>query len=256
MFAEVNGVRIHYEVAGTEGPRVALLHGWGCSTELMKPVADGLRSSYRTLTLDFPGHGSSGKPPEPWGVPEYADCLLRLLRQENFLPCALVAHSFGCRVSAWAAAENPDLFTRLVLTGAAGLKKQPTEAERRRSEAYRKQKMIASRIGTLPGLSGLSGKIQEHLIQKYGSADYKALDPDMRETFNRVIRQDLRETYSRIRQSTLLIWGENDTETPLWMGQEIEQLIPDAGLVIFEGRSHFAYLEETQRFLTILKSFL
>lgn len=39
------------------------------------------------------------------------------------------------------------------------------------------------------------------------------------------------------------------------MGQKMEQSIPDAGLVVFEGRSHFAFVEEPQRFLTIVKTF-
>ena len=54
----------------------------------------------------------------------------------------------------------------------------------------------------------------------------------------------------------LLIWGGNDTETPLWMGQQMEKAIPDAGLVVFDGRSHFAFLEEAQRFQVIVTTFL
>ena len=42
----------------------------------------------------------------------------------------------------------------------------------------------------------------------------------------------------------------------MWMGQQMEQQIPDAGLVVFEGRTHFAFVEEWQRFLVIVKSFL
>ena len=36
------GVTIHYELAGSGSKRVVLLHGWGCDTSLMKPVADFL----------------------------------------------------------------------------------------------------------------------------------------------------------------------------------------------------------------------
>ena len=78
----------------------------------------------------------------------------------------------------------------------------------------------------------------------------------MRRTFVKVINQDLSDLYPQIRQSTLLIWGDADTETPLWMGREMEKQIPDAGLVILEGGTHFAYLEQIQRFNTICKHFL
>ena len=78
----------------------------------------------------------------------------------------------------------------------------------------------------------------------------------MRKTFVKVINQDLSGLYQRFQSSTLLIWGENDTETPLWMAEEMEKSIPDAGLVILDGGSHFAYLEQNARFNTIVLAFL
>lgn len=36
------GVRVHYEICGSGARRVVLLHGWGCSTALMKPISDSL----------------------------------------------------------------------------------------------------------------------------------------------------------------------------------------------------------------------
>ncbi len=257
MFTDIMGTKIYYETAGPEGaPPVVLLHGWGCDTRLMRPVADGLKDDHRVLLLDFPGHGQSGKPPVPWGVPEYAACLRALLEQQGFVPCDAVAHSFGCRVAAYLASEDPAVFRRLVLTGAAGLKKPQTEEARKRGEKYRKEKALAQKLGRVPGLGKLSDRLTEQVRRKYGSADYNALAPDMRETFVRVISLDLRDRYPLIRQSTLLVWGSEDTETPLWMGQEMEKLIPDAGLVVLEGGSHFAYMEQIGRFRAILRAFL
>ncbi|MBQ8202339.1 MAG: alpha/beta hydrolase, partial [Clostridia bacterium] len=89
------GVKIHYELAGNGARRVVLLHGWGCSTKLMKPIADFLAKDMTVLSVDFPAHGESGRPPEPWGVPEFAACLKELLQELRFLPCSVIAHSFG-----------------------------------------------------------------------------------------------------------------------------------------------------------------
>ena len=55
---------------------------------------------------------------------------------------------------------------------------------------------------------------------------------------------------------TLLIWGTEDTETPLWMGEMMEKKIPDAGLVKLEGGTHFAYLEHLEQFLAVVIYFL
>ena len=97
---------------------------------------------------------------------------------------------------------------------------------------------------------------EEKLRQKYGSRDYNALDEEMRKTFVKVIQLDLADCLPLIRQPVLLIWGDRDTETPLWMGQKMEREIPDAGLVILEGGSHFAYLEQAPRFNAIVRTFL
>ena len=247
---------VHYERMGETGSPMVLLHGWGCDLGHMRPVAEALKEDHRVLLLDFPGHGESGRPPEPWGVPEYAACLRELLSRLSFTPCAAVAHSFGCRVAVYLASEEPALFTKLVLTGAAGIRPKPSEEARKRSARYQKLKGYAESAKHIPGLGHAAERWEEKLRQQYGSRDYNALDAEMRQTFVRVINLDLSDRYPSLRQSTLLLWGDADTETPLWMGREMEKMIPDAGLVLLEGGSHFAYLEQIGRFNTIVRHFL
>ena len=121
MKENVNGTEICYRIEGEGTGRVLLLHGWGCDMKMMQPVADALKTDHITLNIDLPGHGESGRPPEPWGVPEYAGCVLELLRKLSFIPCSVIAHSFGCRIAAYLEAEHPELFKRIVFTGAAGI---------------------------------------------------------------------------------------------------------------------------------------
>ena len=256
MIKDIDGVSLHYTLAGSGNEKVLLLHGWGCNGSLMKPVADALQDEYLTLTPDFPGHGESGRPPEPWGVPEYARCLCKLLEETGFFPCHVIAHSFGCRIAAWIAAESPSLFRKIVFTGAAGIRPKPSAETQKRSKKYKKLKSICEKVRKVPGFSHAAEKWENNLRMKYGSRDYNALDEEMRKTFVKVINQDLSGLYQRFQSSTLLIWGENDTETPLWMAEEMEKSIPDAGLVILDGGSHFAYLEQNARFNTIVLAFL
>ena len=256
MDRELCGTRVHYERCGAGSRRVVLLHGWGCEIRLMKPVADFLAQDCEVLILDFPAHGASGRPPEPWGVPEYAACLKALLEAEDFLPCAVVAHSFGGRVAVWLASEYPDMFDRLVLTGAAGLKKPQTEESRKRGEQFKRLKALCEGAKKTHLLGTLPDRMEEKLRQKYGSADYNALDDEMRKTFVKVISLDLEDRLPLIRVPVLLLWGDRDDQTPLWMGQKMEKLIPDAGLVTLEGGTHFAYLEQLNRFNTVTHYFL
>lgn len=252
----INGTEICYQTAGEGDEKVLLLHGWGCDKNLMIPVADSLKSHFRTLVIDFPGHGESSRPPEPWGVQEYAENLHELLTKLSFTPCSVIAHSFGCRITAFLESKYPELFEKIVFTGAAGIRPRPTEESLKRTARFQKLKGYCERAGKIPLFAKAASAFEERLRQKYGSPDYNALDNDMRRTFVRIINQDLTDLYVRFQAPTLLIWGDEDTETPLWMAEEMKKRIPDAGLVILEGGTHFAYLEQLQRFSLIVKQFL
>lgn len=249
------GVNVHYELSGSGEKRVALLHGWGCDISLMKPVADFLSRDMTVLSVDFPAHGKSGRPPEPWGVPEFAACTLELLKKLDFLPCSVIAHSFGGRITIELASQDATLFERLILTGSAGLKPRPSEEGRKRSARYQRLKGLCEKAKAMKVFGKLPDALEERLRQKYGSKDYIALDPEMRKTFVKVVNHDQTDMLAAIRQPTLLMWGDQDTETPMWMAQLMEERIPDAGLVVLEGGSHFAYLEQVGRFNAIAHNF-
>ena len=136
----IKGTQVHYKLEGNGKNRVLLLHGWGCDLHMMEPVAEALLQTHQVLLVDFPGHGESSRPPEPWGVPEYADCLKELILRLGFAPCSVVAHSFGCRITTWLAAQEPTLFEKIVFTGAAGIRPVQTDEAKKRSERYKKLK--------------------------------------------------------------------------------------------------------------------
>jgi pimeloyl-ACP methyl ester carboxylesterase len=92
--------------------------------------------------------------------------------------------------------------------------------------------------------------------RRVASADWLNASDAMRGTFRRVIDEDLTPRLSRIHAPTLLIWGEADAETPLWMGKLMEERIPDAGLVVLDGAGHYAYAERVGEFNRIAAHFL
>lgn len=256
MTKNICGTEVSYTLQGSGKGKLLLLHGWGCDGRLMQSVASAFADRFQILIPDFPGHGNSGKPPEPWGVQEYADCIRILLEETGFVPCCVIAHSFGCRIVSVLAATHPQLFVKIIFTGGAGIRKPLSDEAKKRTEHYKKLKGLYESFGKIPLMHSAAEKMEDRLRKKYGSADYNALDEEMRKTFVKVISQDLTEYYPHFQASTLLIWGDADTETPLWMGKKMEELIPDAGLVILEGGSHFAYLEQAARFNLIANHFL
>ena len=256
MLLTANGASVYCEQMGEGSRQVLLLHGWGCTTEHFRPIMQAMEKDYRMTVIDFPGHGKSGRPPKPWGVSDYADCVVDVMDQLGIEKCHLIAHSFGGRVSLHLAANRPERVGKMVLTGCAGLKKPQTEEQKKRSADYQKKKKTLQGLEKLPFFGKMAEKALEKLRKQYGSADYNALDADMRQTFVKVISEDLSHLLPKIQASTLLVWGEKDQDTPLWMGQKMEKEIPDAGLVIFENDDHFAYLRQWPRFVKVIRAFL
>ena len=244
MYTEVDGVKIRYITEG-EGENVLLLHGWGGKLESFQPVFNALKQDFKVTAIDFPAHGESEEPPIPWDVDDFADFTVKLMGGLGIEKCHVAAHSFGGRVAIAMSTKHPELFGKLVLTGAAGLLPEPTAKSKLRKVAYNIFIKVANE------------NMKDALRDRFSSADYKALaSKKMKQTFVKVIGQDLRGRLPLIKSSTLLVWGSDDFETPLGYGQIMEKEIPDAGLVVFEGCGHYAYLERVGDFNKIVRHFL
>lgn len=245
----IHGATVHVQIQG-EGYPVLLLHGWGGSTASVKPIADFLRSKYRVISIDFPGHGESSEPPEAWSVTEYGEMVKELLDRLNVEKCHVFGHSFGGRVSIYLSAAYPERVNKLLLCDSAGI--MPKRGFKYYFRVYRHKlgKKLA-KVGFIDRAFKLSEK-----AKNAGSADYRALSDNMKKTFIRVVNQDLAPFMPSIRAETLLVWGSEDEATPLWQGRKMESLIKDSALVVFEGAGHFAYLDQYARFCAVYKCFL
>ncbi len=257
MIFSYNGMDVYYEQKGQGKSNVLLLHGWGGSTDSWIPVTKALSSNAVVTTLDFPGHGKSQMVPEAWNVDQFMEMTSAFIEHLKIEGCDIVAHSFGGRVSLLLASSHPQLINKMVLTGCAGLKPNRNANYYIRTYTYK----ILKAIYQSPIVHTMIGKertehLRKKLQSKFGSKDYNDLDEKMRATFVKVVNQDLRHCLKKIDASTLLIWGENDTATPLWMGQIMEKEIKDAGLVVFKDVGHFAYLDKCADFIKIVKTFL
>ena len=78
----------------------------------------------------------------------------------------------------------------------------------------------------------------------------------MRETFKKVINLDLTPNLKDITRPTLLIWGENDIDTPVYMAKTMEKNIKDSGLVILKDAKHFSYIDKINEYNVIVDNFL
>ena len=115
---------------------------------------------------------------------------------------------------------------------------------------------IASRSARMVGRLGPAGRaIRDRAYRRLASEDYRNAG-DMRPTFVKIVNEDLSDLLPSIRSSTLLVWGSEDDAVPVSHARKMEAAIPDAGLVLFEGAGHFAYLDDPQRFCRVARHFL
>ncbi|MBQ6860045.1 MAG: alpha/beta hydrolase [Clostridia bacterium] len=253
MKINIDGVNINYEVMG-EGKPILLLHGWGACINAMAPIWQFLKNTRKVYVLDFPGEsGESDVLLNPWGVPEYAEMTKKFIEQNNIEGCDVIAHSFGGRVTIYLASKYEKLFDKIILTDAAGVKPKKTL---RKSF---KQKMFKAGAWCLKIF--LPKDKKDEVLKKYrdkhSSADYKAIKSEiMKETFKKVISLDLTPNLKDIKNSTLLIWGEKDIDTPLYMANIMKYNIPDSGIVVIKNAGHFSYLDDSAQYNRVIDSFL
>jgi pimeloyl-ACP methyl ester carboxylesterase len=248
----VDGLKIrvvHAAGAGAGSLPVVVLHGWGASLEAVAPILQGLEPAFDVLALDLPGFGASEPPSRPWSVDDYARHVLEVCDQHGLQRFSIVGHSFGARLGIAIASSHPQLVGRMVLTGAAGIKP-------RRKPSYYGRVAVAKTGRFVGAVGGAPGKrLQDRMRRRVASQDWLDASEAMRGTFRAVVGEDLSPRLGSIRASTLLIWGDEDLDTPLWMGRRMEDEIGDAALIVLNG-GHYVYAERAAEFNRITEHFL
>lgn len=213
------------------------LHGWGQNIEMMMPIAKPFTDKYNVLIIDLPGFGLSDEPKEAWTLYDYADMVNFFAKEFKLDSPILIGHSFGGKISICYALKYKT--KKLVLLAAPYDRKitKPT------------LKMKVFKILKKTPFASLAKK---HM----GSLDYRNASDMMRNVLVKHVNTDLKEEVKKIKCPTLLIWGTNDEAVDYNDALVLEKLIPDCGLVTYEGCSHYAYLERLNQTVNILKSFI
>lgn len=235
-----------------EGDPVLMLHGWGANIDLLWPLGEALaRYGYSIHMLDLPGFGKSDSPSTGWTVFDYAEFVIRYLDAHKLDGVHLFGHSFGGRLGLILGADYADRINKMALSNSAGVLPKKKVWPQVRLRSY---KAIRTGLQTI-GLNALSDNLRQKYNARYGSSDFQQLSGAMRETFVQVVNQDLVPHAARVKASTLLFWGDADEDTPLWMGQLLEETIPDAGLVVHDGTGHYAYLDRLSETARVMDYF-
>ena len=248
---QLEGLKLHYTDSENGEKVIILMHGWGCNHSTLASVERvALSCGYRVINVDFPGFGDSEEPADVWGVEEYTRQIEALVRKLGIASPTMLGHSFGGRVGILYASRNP--VDKLILVDAAGIKPKRSFTYYRKVYTF---KLIKRLMYLFLGRDEAERRLDARRA-KAGSSDYANATPMMRRILSKVVNEDLTDRLASIRAPTLLIWGENDTATPLTDAKKMERLIPDAGLVSFPGCGHYSFLDNQGQFAAVLRSFL
>ena len=245
----IDGVKVHYRVSG-EGSPVVLMHGWGCNLTTVASIEAIAAEQHRVINIDFPGFGESDEPPTVWGVEEYTSVVETLCKAENVERPILIGHSFGGRVAILMGSR--DDIDKIILVDAAGIRPRHSLKWYVKVYSFKAGKFLTRLV---LGKKRAEKRI-EAMRRRAGSSDYSNATPRMRAILSKVVNEDLTDRLTLIKASTLLIWGENDTATPLSDAKTMEHLIPDAGLVSFPACGHYSFLENPRQFAAVVRSFI
>jgi pimeloyl-ACP methyl ester carboxylesterase len=237
-FTSTDGTRLSVVHAGLEEAPVQLIwaHGWGQSGAALLPLAESLSRVASSSVVDFPGFGNSPAPPLTWTTADFADQIAEWLRESPRACRIWVGHSFGCRVGLQLAARHPELLSGMVLISAAGLRPRRRLGARIR---FTLRKYLFKTVKLLVP----EGPRRDAWRSRLGSADYRAAG-GLRAILSRVVAEDLSTAAQAVRCPTLLVYGDQDQDTPPEMGERLRQLVPDAKLVLLKGFDHNSVISE------------
>lgn len=219
---------------------LVLLHGWGQNIQMMEPISNRYEEYFNILILDLPGFGKSSEPPFSWTVYDYVEAIHLLIDKLKIKKIILIGHSFGGRLS-------------LIYSSKYNVEKLICFA----SPYIKEMKKLPLKTKIYKGLKKISflrplANIMKNFI---GSTDYKKASEIMRGVLVQSINVDMVEDVKKIKCPTLLIWGTLDTAVPISRAYELEKLIPDSGVVVYENATHYAYLERLNEVTRVLDSF-
>lgn len=78
----------------------------------------------------------------------------------------------------------------------------------------------------------------------------------MQKSFKLIVNEHLDYALPNIKNSTLIIFGKEDKETPLYMAKKLHNGIKGSRLVVYEKAGHFAFIDKPLRFNMEVKEFL
>lgn len=257
MHVEIEGTRCWVERAG-EGQPVVLLHGLGDTHELWRGQLPLLRERYATIAVDLPGHGRSGRLPEPLSVESIAAAMWRLLDRLGVAEPVLVGLSMGGGVAQVMTLAAPERVRALVLVSTSSEFSAPTrERFLRRADVAEREGMAAVVDETVPRWFTPAFATAQPAVLEATRATVLANDSG---AFVAASRANARRAWTArlgaIRCPVLFVGGLADPADATAAAECYRANLSDVEIHLLPGVSHLLPVEAPDRFNPLLLAFL
>jgi len=272
MEANVNGTTIWYDTLGS-GPPLMLLHGGpGLDHTEFRPWLDPLADQFTLIFVDERGTGRSARVAPQTATTANMVEDIEALRQYLGLPkIALLGFSFGGFLALAYAVKYGHHLTHLLLIDTAPSNAFAAESDRLVREFASPE--IKAALDNEPNIkSDAEFKQTLEIEMPIYFKQWGERERDMAAIMNRDLitgfavmtwwfnnempHYDLRPQLSTITVPTLVVAGRHDRITPPGQAEVMAQSIPNAQLHIFEDSGHMTIMEEQDRFLSLVRTFL
>ena len=250
MYFLYKDFKLYYEKYGNSNKTILILPGWGDTRQTFNYLIDFLKNYYTIYIIDWPGFGNSNFPNTNLTIYDYADLINNFINDLNINNLTLIGHSFGGRVIITLTGYYKKTYDNIILIDAAGIKKRKNILKIIKQYTY---KLLKKLKYILPKKH--RKKYLEKLISIFGSTDYKNLSINMRQSFSNIVNEDLSFYLKDITNEVLLIWGNNDLDTPLKDAKKMNKTIKESSLIVLTG-SHYVYLDNIYLVNNIIYEFL
>jgi len=260
MHAQLDGVELYYELAGSPGARtIAMTHGIGGNADTWQAVAEGLGDQYQVLSWDVRGHARSGRPESGYTIAQFAADLAALLDHLNIPDAVIMGSSMGGTITQRFILDFPDKTAAAVIMSTSS---EVNDAGRQRWEA---QADFIEQNGMRAWIerSRPEGQTPEYLAahpEITASEERRIANNPDAHVYAQVARAVAFYNYTQeleqVRKPTLVMVGDKDGMTPPGGSVIISRRIPEAELKILPGRGHGLEQEDPTQVVDLVRDFL
>jgi pimeloyl-ACP methyl ester carboxylesterase len=271
QFVDVNGVNIHYKIAGSGEPVMILLHGFASSTASWQRVMEPLSQQGTVVAFDRPAFGLSARPlnwggQNPYSPEAQADLVVGLMDQLGVEQAILVGNSAGGSIAAYTALRHPERVTALALVdpaiysggGAPGWAKLLLKTPQMRHLGPLVARSLLSRSQALIQSAWHDpAKVTSQTIDDYRKFTQLA-DWDKALWELTIASRDLHldQRLAELKLPVLVITGDDDRIVPTEESIRLSKALPAAELVVIPNCGHVPQEECPEPFVQALVAFI